>query len=58
MWRAARTTRTGLASALSELVDEGAFTNQKLWNWRELLHDNAARPLWRPLKRLATNPMQ
>jgi uncharacterized protein len=44
MWLAARTTRTGLAAALAELVDEGAVTEPKaLLLARNYLHDNAAR---------------
>jgi hypothetical protein len=44
MWLAARTTRTGLAAALAELVEEGALTEAKaLGLARNYLHDNAAR---------------
>ena len=44
MWLAARTTRTGLAAALAELVDEGAFSETKALELaRNYLHDNAAR---------------
>lgn len=44
MWLAARTTRTGLAAALAELVDEGAFNEAKALELaRNYLHDNAAR---------------
>jgi uncharacterized protein len=44
MWLAARTTRTGLAAALAELVDEGAFSEAKAMELaRNYLHDNAAR---------------
>ena len=44
MWLAARTTRTGLAAALAELVDEGAITESKALELaRGYLHDNAAR---------------
>jgi uncharacterized protein len=44
MWLAARTTRTGLAAALAELVDEGAVTEAKAMQLaRNYLHDNAAR---------------
>lgn len=44
MWLAARTTRTGLAAALAELVDEGAITESKALELaRNYLHDNAAR---------------
>jgi uncharacterized protein len=44
MWLAARTTRTGLAAALAELVDEGAITESKALELaRDYLHDNAAR---------------
>ena len=44
MWLAARTTRTGLAAALAELVDEGAFSESKAMDLaRNYLHDNAAR---------------
>jgi len=51
MWLAARTTRTGLAAALAELVDEGAITeNKALELARDYLHDNAAR-LYGDLKR-------
>ena len=51
MWLAARTTRTGLAAALSELVDEGAFNETKALELaRNYLHDNAAR-LYGDLKR-------
>jgi len=51
MWLAARTTRSGLAAALAELVDEGAITeNKALELARDYLHDNAAR-LYGDLKR-------
>ncbi|HET7108853.1 MAG TPA: amidohydrolase family protein [Candidatus Acidoferrum sp.] len=51
MWLAARTTRTGLAAALAELVDEGAFNETKALELaRNYLHDNAAR-LYGDLKR-------
>jgi uncharacterized protein len=44
MWLAARTTRTGLAAALAELVDEGAITETKALELaRNYLHDNAER---------------
>jgi len=44
MWLAARTTRTGLAAALAELVEEGAFRETKALELaRNYLHDNAAR---------------
>jgi hypothetical protein len=44
MWLAARTTRTGLAAALAELVEEGAITETKALELaRNYLHDNAAR---------------
>ena len=44
MWLAARTTRTGLAAALAELVEEGAVTEAKALELaRSYLHDNAAR---------------
>jgi len=44
MWLAARTTRTGLAAALAELVDEGAVSEAKALELaRNYLHDNAAR---------------
>ncbi len=44
MWLAARTTRTGLAAALAELVEEGAITDSKALELaRNYLHDNAAR---------------
>ena len=44
MWLAARTTRTGLAAALAELVEEGAMTEGKALELaRNYLHDNAAR---------------
>lgn len=44
MWLAARTTRTGLAAALAELVDEGAISEAKAMELaRNYLHDNAAR---------------
>jgi uncharacterized protein len=44
MWLAARTTRTGLAAALAELVGEGAVTEAKALELaRNYLHDNAAR---------------
>ena len=44
MWLAARTTRTGLAAALAELVEEGAFNETKALELaRNYLHDNAAR---------------
>jgi uncharacterized protein len=43
-WIAARTTRTALAAALAELVDEGAITEAKALELaRNYLHDNAAR---------------
>jgi uncharacterized protein len=43
-WVAARTTRTGLAAALAELVEEGAITEGKAMELaRNYLHDNAAR---------------
>jgi len=43
-WLAARTTRTALAAALAELVDEGAITETKAMELaRNYLHDNAAR---------------
>jgi uncharacterized protein len=44
MWLAARTTRTGLAAALAELVDEGAVNEATALELaRNYLHDNAAR---------------
>jgi hypothetical protein len=44
MWLAARTTRTGLAAALAELVEEGALSETKALELaRDYLHDNAAR---------------
>ena len=44
MWLAARTSRTSLAAALAELVDEGAFSDAKALELaRDYLHDNAAR---------------
>jgi hypothetical protein len=44
MWLAARTSRTGLAAALAELVEEGAFSEAKALELaRNYLHDNAAR---------------
>jgi uncharacterized protein len=43
-WLAARTTRTGLAAALAELVEEGAISEERaLQLARNYLHDNAAR---------------
>ena len=43
-WLAARTSRTGLAAALAELVEEGALTEAKALELaRNYLHDNAAR---------------
>ena len=43
-WLAARTTRTGLAAALAELVEEGAVTEPKALELaRNYLHDNAVR---------------
>lgn len=43
-WLAARTTRTGLAAALAELVEEGALSEAKALELaRNYLHDNAAR---------------
>jgi uncharacterized protein len=43
-WIAARTSRTALAAALAELVDEGAITETKAMELaRNYLHDNAAR---------------
>jgi uncharacterized protein len=44
MWMAARTTRTALAAALAELLEEGAITESKALELaRNYLHDNAAR---------------
>jgi len=44
MWLAARTTRTGVAAALAELVAEGALNEAKAMELaRNYLHDNAAR---------------
>jgi hypothetical protein len=44
MWLAARTTRTSLAAALAELVDEGAVSEEKALELaRNYLHDNAVR---------------
>jgi hypothetical protein len=44
MWLAARTTRTALAAALAELVEEGAVTEAKALQLAHgYLHDNAAR---------------
>ena len=44
MWLAARTTRTSLAAALAELVEEGAITEAKALELaRGYLHDNAVR---------------
>jgi hypothetical protein len=44
MWLAARTSRTALAAALAELVDEGAINEAKALELaRGYLHDNAAR---------------
>lgn len=44
MWLAARTTRTALAAALAELVEESAITEAKALDLaRGYLHDNAAR---------------
>ena len=43
MWLAARTTRTGLAAALSELMEEGAMSETKAMELaRNYLHDNAS----------------
>jgi len=43
-WLAARTSRTALAAALAELVEEGALTEEKALSMaRNYLHDNAAR---------------
>jgi len=43
MWLAARTTRTALAAALAELVEEGAISEAKAMELaRGYLHDNAA----------------
>lgn len=43
-WLAARTSRTALAAALAELVEEGAITESKALELaRNYLHDNAAR---------------
>jgi hypothetical protein len=43
-WLAARTTRTGLAAALAELVEEGAVSEPKALELaRNYLHNNAAR---------------
>jgi hypothetical protein len=43
-WLAARTSRTALAAALAELVEEGAITETKALELaRNYLHDNAAR---------------
>jgi len=50
MWLAARTTRTALAAALAELVEEGALSEEKALELaRNYLHDNAAR-LYQNLK--------
>jgi uncharacterized protein len=44
MWLAARTSRTALAAALAELVQEGAITEPKALEMaRDYLHDTAAR---------------
>lgn len=44
MWLAARTTRTALAAALAELVEEGAISEAKALELaRGYLHDNAVR---------------
>jgi hypothetical protein len=44
MWLAARTTRTALAAALAELVEEGALTEAKALELaRGYLHDNAVK---------------
>ena len=44
MWLAARTSRTALAAALAELVEEGALTEAKALELaRGYLHDNAVR---------------
>jgi uncharacterized protein len=44
MWLAARTSRTALAGALAELVEEGAITEDKAMVLaRDYLHDNAAK---------------
>jgi uncharacterized protein len=44
MWLAARTTRTSLAAALAELVEEGAITEAKALELAHgYLHDNAVR---------------
>jgi hypothetical protein len=44
MWLAARTTRTGLAAALAELVEEGAVSESKALQLAHgYLHDNATR---------------
>ena len=54
MWLAARTTRTGLAAALAELVEEGAFSEAKALELaRNYLHDNAAR-LYGELEKMTT----
>jgi hypothetical protein len=43
-WLAARTSRTGLAAALAELLDEGAFSEAKALELAHgYLHDNAAK---------------
>jgi hypothetical protein len=43
-WLAARTSRTALAAALAELVDEGAIIESKALELaRNYLHDNPAR---------------
>ena len=43
-WLAARTSRTALAAALAELVEEGAISETKALELaRNYLHDNAAR---------------
>jgi uncharacterized protein len=50
-WLAARTSRTALAAALAELVDEGAITETKALELaRNYLHDNAARLYGDPKK--------
>jgi predicted TIM-barrel fold metal-dependent hydrolase len=43
-WLAARTSRTGLAAALAELTEEGAFSEAKALELAHgYLHDNAAK---------------
>ena len=50
-WLAAQSSRTALAAALAELVEEGAITERKHSSSRDMyLHDNAAKLYGGPKK--------